>query len=405
MLTFEQDNNITHQKVSSCHNPFRDKRTKYSTYISSNKNNVNTTLDTKHHEKLIEFVSQHDSLAKKKKLYKKIKKEYDDINKIPLNTLTNSIIDKKAQLKNDLENMEIELNQLLNRSQELDYYDNTLDILFEYYNNSKQKPCNEQTIININDLFKKKDIINLNTDRSKLYEKYMKIVHNVAVHKSKNVHSISLCPKCKIEKTIYANDGYLICTQCGDSEPIQLESDKPNYKDSIIESKACAYKRGNHLSEILNQFQAKESTEIEQEVYDKIKEELKIQRIYDYKILDDKFMKKILKKLKLNKFYEHTHHIINNLNGIPPPTMTREQEENIKRMFKEIQKPFAMYRPKKRKNFLNYNYIIHKICELLEYDEFLPHFPLLKSRVNLEDQDIVWEKICKLKNYQFIPSI
>ena len=116
-------------------------------------------------------------------------------------------------------------------------------------------------------------------------------------------------------------------------------------------------------------------------------------------------MKKILKKLKLNKYYEHIHHIINNLNNMPPPTITREQEENIKKMFKEIQKPFTLYRPKKRKNFLNYNYIIHKICELYEYDEFLPFFPLLKSRINLEEQDLVWEKICKFKNYEFIPSI
>ena len=74
-------------------------------------------------------------------------------------------------------------------------------------------------------------------------------------------------------------------------------------------------------------------------------------------------------------------------------------------MFKEIQKPFQLYRPKKRKNFLNYNYIIHKICELLEYDEFLLFFPLLKSRINLEEQDLVWEQICKYKNYEFIPSI
>jgi hypothetical protein len=49
--------------------------------------------------------------------------------------------------------------------------------------------------------------------------------------------------------------------------------------------------------------------------------------------------------------------------------------------------------------------VIHKICELSEYDEFLPFFPLLKSRINLEEQDLVWEQICKYKNYQFIPSI
>jgi hypothetical protein len=384
-------------------NSFRDKHTKYSTYINSNKNNIITTLDNKHQDKISEFNLQNDSLIKKKKRYNKLTKELEQLNNIKLADLNN-----KAMLKNEIENLNMEITQLENRTQELEYYDKTMNILLEYYNvnDQSQNITNTDTdLLTINDFFKKKESTNHITDKSKLYNQYMKIVHNNDIKKNKNIYNVKICLKCKIEKTIHANDGFLICTSCGDSEPILLEIDKPNYKDINIELKICAYKRANHLSEILNQFQAKESTEINLEIYDLIKSELIIQRIYDYKILDHKFMKKVLKKLKLNKYYEHIHHIINNLNGMPPPTMTREQEETIKRMFKDIQKPFSIYRPKKRKNFLNYNYIIHKICELCEYDEFIPFFPLLKSRVNLEEQDLVWEKICKYKNYEFIPSI
>lgn len=392
---------------TKCSNAFREKTIKYNTYINSNKNsNILTTLDNKHQEKMSEFNSYEEQLYLNKKKYKKLTKELETLNKILPANLTHEIIDSKANLKEEIEKMRIAINQLENRSKELDYFDDTLDIIQEYYDstNISVKPA-ETNIININDIFKKRENNITSTDKSKLYDKYMKVVFNVNTRKIKNPYTIKICNKCKIEKTIHANDGYLICTSCGDSEPILLESDKPSYKDSNIESKACAYKRANHLSEILNQFQAKESTEIDPEIYTKIREELQIQRIYDYKVLEHKIMKKILKKLKLNKYYEHTHHIINNLNGIPPPTMTREQEENIKKIFKDIQKPFAIYRPKKRKNFLNYNYIIHKICELYEYDCFLPFFPLLKSRTNLEEQDIVWEKICKYQKYQFIPSI
>ena len=371
-------------------NPFREKHTKYRTYINSNKNNISTTLDNKHNEKVAEFNNKNNNIIKKKKKYNKLLKE--------------SYQNSNIEIQMELDKLKSEISQLENRSDELDYYDETMDILLNYYSNDKQK-LEDTNVININDLFKKKDVIVNSTDKSKLYDKYMKIVYNINTRKTKNIHTIKICNKCKIEKTIHVNDGYLICTSCGDSEPILLESDKVNYKDSNIELKACAYKRTNHLSEILNQFQAKESTEIDKEIYEQIKNELHIQRIYDYNTLDHKIIKKILKKLKLNKYYEHTHHIINNLNGIPPPTISREQEENIKKLFKDIQKPFTIYRPKKRKNFLNYNYIIHKICELLEYDDFLTHFPLLKSRINLEEQDLVWEKICKYKNYEFIPSI
>ena len=53
--------------MQSSNNSFRDKHTKYSTYINNNKNNVLTTLDNKHHEKINEFNTQDEILNKKKK--------------------------------------------------------------------------------------------------------------------------------------------------------------------------------------------------------------------------------------------------------------------------------------------------------------------------------------------------
>jgi uncharacterized Zn finger protein (UPF0148 family) len=392
-------------------NSFKDKQIKYTTYINNNKNSVSTTLDIKHQEKVKEFELYDEQLKKKNNQYKKYLKQLDELNNIKSSDLTLEINQKKATLKDDIESIKFDIDKLKNRTDEINYYEDTIDILLEYYNANNpnlyqvQAPIPISTIIDINDIFKKKQNVNSSTDKSKLYDKYMKVVHNTNTKKIKNTFTVKNCPKCKVEKTVHLGDGLVICNQCGDTDTILLETDKPNYKEAVIETKVCAYKRSNHLSEILNQLQAKESTEIDEDIYSMIKEELKIQRIANYKLLDHKIMKKILKKLKLNKYYEHIHHIINNLNNLPPPSMTREQEENIKKTFKDIQKPFQIYRPKKRKNFLNYNYILHKICELYEYDDFLPYFPLLKSRTNLEEQDIVWEKICKYNNYQFIPSI
>ena len=338
--------------MKSNNNSFREKPTKYVTYMNSNKNIISTTLDNKHQDKINEFDNNSNILLKNKKKLKNLNNKLEELNNIKSNELNSDIINLKTNIKTDIEDLVYEITQLESRYSELDYYDNTIDILLEYYNsNDKNKPHNETNIININDVFKKKELNILNTDKSKLYEKYMKKVYNVNTKKTKNTHISKFCIKCKIEKTIHVNDGYVICTSCGDSEPILLENDKPNFKDSNIDSKNCAYKRGNHLSEILNQFQAKESTEIDKDIYDKIKEELKIQRIYDYKSLDHKSMKKILKKLKLNKYYEHTHHIINNLNGMPPPTMTREQEETIKKCLKKFKNHFQSIVQKKERIF------------------------------------------------------
>ena len=93
------------------------------------------------------------------------------------------------------------------------------------------------------------------------------------------------------------------------------------------------------------------------------------------------------------------------LNGINPPIMSSEIEEEIRRMFKEIQIPFYKFCPKDRKNFLSYSYVLHKFVQLLCLDEFLSCFPLLKSREKLHQQDVIWMKICKSLGWEYISTI
>ena len=119
-----------------------------------------------------------------------------------------------------------------------------------------------------------------------------------------------------------------------------------HYKEPPREISYFAYKRINHFNEWLAQFQAKESTDIPQEVYNQIISELKKERIEDMKSLTPPKLREILKKLKKNKYYEHVPHIINRLNGEPPPTTISETEEELRRMFKEIQVPFHKFCPK-----------------------------------------------------------
>ena len=121
--------------------------------------------------------------------------------------------------------------------------------------------------------------------------------------------------------------------------------------------------------------------------------------------LTPKKLRDILKKLDKNKYYEHVPHIINRLNGLPPPTISRETEEELRRMFKEIEETFIKYCPKNRKNFLSYSYVLHKFFQLLELDDFLPCFMLLKSREKLHQQDLIWKNICEELRWEFIPSV
>ena len=243
--------------------------------------------------------------------------------------------------------------------------------------------------------------------RDKLLEQYLLKVHPEHARGTNELEydPFGQCPCCDMEMIFSANEANFTCTNCGHQEFVLVDSDKPSYKDPPREVSYYAYKRINHFNEWLAQFQAKESTEIPQEVYNAIIQELKKERINDYRTLSRAKMREILKKLKYNKYYEHVPHIINRLNGQHAPVMSREIEEKLRYMFKEIQPAFQKHCPKERSNFLSYSYVLYKFCELLELDEYLPSFPLLKNRDKLYVQDKIWEKICQDLSWQFIRSV
>jgi hypothetical protein len=213
------------------------------------------------------------------------------------------------------------------------------------------------------------------------------------------------CPHCSVEMIFSANEALFTCTKCGYQDFVLIDSDKPSYKDPPREVSYYAYKRINHFNEWIAQFQAKESTEIPNDVYEAILAELKKERINDTRMLKANKIREILKKLKFNKYYEHVPHILNRLNGQNAPVMSREVEEKLRYMFKEIQPSFQKHCPEGRSNFLSYSYVLYKFCELLELDEYLPSFPLLKNRDKLYVQDKIWQKICSDLKWEFIRSI
>ena len=93
------------------------------------------------------------------------------------------------------------------------------------------------------------------------------------------------------------------------------------------------------------------------------------------------------------------------MSGIRPPKMPQQLEEQLRMMFKDIQKPFDDNCPAERKNFLSYSYVLYKFCELLSEDSYLQYFPLLKSKEKLHQQDVIWKKICKDLQWEYIPTI
>ena len=197
----------------------------------------------------------------------------------------------------------------------------------------------------------------------------------------------------------------LSCDQCGRSKPYLDATSASTAYGEEVEFSNFSYKRSNHFQEWLNSFQAKETTEIPESVFQRVMEELYRQRISDLNKITRKKVREVLKDLKLRKYYEHVTQITCRLNGKRPPRMTPDQEEQCRLMFMAIQGPFEKNCPPDRKNFLSYSYCLYKFCELMAYDEFLPCFSLLKGRDKLFKQDTIFKKICEELKWEFLPSI
>jgi hypothetical protein len=392
-------------------------------------------------ERLVEYKAE---LAKKKKELEKVEKEFSGPSLI-LNASDILVLTSRQRLEKEIEALEDKIVKLESNESFADYFLRVGDILFSYSDAQDRIAEGERPV----ETFKKgripansvysyfasdpdpgpvlptKPVVAFDLDagpstrasdikntigfkRDKALEAYMSALDPDNIqHENSLASSITedfgSCPVCDSEMLF--NETFLDCPGCGYRDFILIDSEKPSYKDPPREMSYYAYKKINHLNEWLAQFQAKETTEISPAVLDMIRAELKKERITDMSKLKPSKLKEVIKKLKLNRCYDHVAHVLNRLNGISAPVLSREVEEKLRFMFKEIQFSFVKHCPKKRSNFLSYSFVLYKFCELLELDEYLPCFPLLKSREKLYMQDKIWQKICEDMRWQFIRTV
>jgi hypothetical protein len=203
-------------------------------------------------------------------------------------------------------------------------------------------------------------------------------------------------------------EGIVTCEDCGqvarDDFDLSYNNLTFDQKSSYTITKQPEYKKINHFSDHLTKLQARETKEIPEEVYAKLRAELKKNRVVNGSDITPMKIRQYLRKLGLSGYYENMYKIADHLGGMPAPKFPPGLEAKLKHMFLQAQAPFEQSKPRGRANFLSYEYTIYKFCELLGEDEYLPYLRLLKSSVKLQAMDDTWQKMCALLRWQFIPS-
>ena len=239
--------------------------------------------------------------------------------------------------------------------------------------------------------------------RREMLQEYMTLFHGST--SMPEIDTDEKCPLCDSSLIVVDVKAQATCTKCGytchhlDSTTASMQY------NTDMEFSSFSYKRVNHFNDWMAQVQARETSEVGDDVLQIVMDELVRRRITSSAQITIPLVRDILKKKKMRGAYEHVTQIVCRLTGQPAPRLHPHLEECCRIMFIQIQPSFEKHKGK-RKNMLSYSYTLFKFLQLLGVEDVpMLHFSLLKSKEKLEKQDEIFRKIAHDLDWEFIPSL
>ena len=210
-------------------------------------------------------------------------------------------------------------------------------------------------------------------------------------------HNHNLCTDCNVVKMIDYERSTLACIKCGLFEyyPIYVASYNHMMQPSIRE---CIYKRSDNFTVILNQFFYGGKKLVPDDVMGTIRDEIHDETniLYNYTIpITIPILECILKRNELMMCKDSIYFIYFKLSGGSFSHITTKEYNTILNTFNVISSIYDKYRPKGRKSFLNYSFILKKLLIMLEKVECAKCIPQLKTHSKQKEPERVWELITK----------
>ena len=371
---------------------------------------INLTYD-----KIKDQYNQLETLKNQENSLQEDLKKINEVIQSKINTKEDLIpyLKQKNQINEKIQKLERNINKIEHDNTELNFISENGEFIYNYYDNSNNPQIIEDTKEMIqtsesNNAFKE-FIVKQPTQDDKINQSQIKYCienqYNDYLKNKMNNNKYLVCSNCGNENIVCPSENYIVCSICGYIEQKYIVDDDSQNAEVSINKTNYPYKRLNHFIEWLNEFQAKETVNIPKEVYDKIINELTKLGYTNRSQLNLKIIKSVLKKIKLNKYYEHASYITSQLSGNPPPTLDHDTEECLKTLFILIEQSYNKHRPSTRINFFSYPYVLHKLFQIFGKNEYLMYFPLLKSKEKVKTQDEIWKKVCEDLNWPFYPSV
>ena len=131
----------------------------------------------------------------------------------------------------------------------------------------------------------------------------------------------------------------------------------------------CIYKRSDNFKVILNQFLYGGKKLVPDDIMETIRDEIHDETniLYNYTIpLTIPILECILKRNELMMYKDSIYFIYFKLSGGYFPHITTKEYNMILSVFNVVSSIYDKYRPKGRKSFLNYSFVLNKLLIVLE---------------------------------------
>ena len=197
--------------------------------------------------------------------------------------------------------------------------------------------------------------------------------------------------------TIDYQNSHLVCTNCGLCEYYPAYVTSYNHTMQPLRRK-CIYKWFDNFKVILNQFYYGGKKFVPDDVMDAIRGEIHdgTNILYPYDIpITISVLECILKRKELMIYKGSVYYIYFKLSGKSFPHIATNKYNLILSVFDVMSTIYDKYKPKGRKSFSKYYFVLKKILIMLEKIEYAKYIPPLKTRSKQNELERVWELITK----------
>ena len=205
------------------------------------------------------------------------------------------------------------------------------------------------------------------------------------------------CMCCKLRKIVDYERSTLVCTKCGVFE--YYPAYVPSYNHMMQPSRRkCIYKRYDNFKVILNQFFYGGKRVVPDDVMVAIKDEIHDETniLYNYIIpITIPILECILKRNELTRYKDSIYFIYFKLSGVPFPHINIKEYNMILKVFDVVSTIYDKYKPKGRKSFLNYPFVLKQILIMIGKGQYAKYIPKLKTHSKQKELERVWELITK----------